>query len=112
SDSTLNRLADIASAGPDEVEIRSSEAKAFRWKGDSDESRWITPAELRSGDTIVVPSVYGGADKFGWNPQSTVPVADVAAKAARPYARQRYAVRVAPGLVGSITRQDLARALA
>jgi CRISPR-associated endonuclease/helicase Cas3 len=35
-------------------------------------------ANLRAGDTIVVPSVYGGADQFGWNPKEsfTTDIAD------------------------------------
>ncbi len=35
-------------------------------------------ANLRPGDTIVVPSVYGGADQFGWNPKEsfTTDIAD------------------------------------
>jgi CRISPR-associated endonuclease/helicase Cas3 len=36
-------------------------------------------ANLRPGDTIVVPSAYGGADQFGWNPSEsfTIDIADV-----------------------------------
>ena len=34
---------------------------------------------LRPGDTIVVPSIYSGADDFGWNPKETsVAVRDIA----------------------------------
>jgi CRISPR-associated endonuclease/helicase Cas3 len=35
-------------------------------------------SNLRPGDTIVVPSVYGGADQFGWNPKEgfTTDIAD------------------------------------
>ena len=33
---------------------------------------------IRPGDTIVVPSIYGGADEFGWNPKGsfTTDIAD------------------------------------
>src|SRR5687767_13689465 len=52
--------------------------RALRWAGpDAGETRVIDPAELLPGDTIVVPSTYGGCDRFGWNPASTEPVTDV-----------------------------------
>ncbi len=50
----------------------------LRWRGpDPDDSRVIGPHGVRPGDTLVVPSVYGGADEFGWNPGSCQPVVDV-----------------------------------
>ncbi len=36
------------------------------------------PDEIRPGNTIVVPSSYGGCDEFGWNPEHREPVTDVA----------------------------------
>jgi CRISPR-associated endonuclease/helicase Cas3 len=52
--------------------------KALRWCGpEAEGSRVLGPDELRPGDTLVVPSEYGGADAFGWNPESGEPVADV-----------------------------------
>ncbi len=38
-------------------------------------------ADLRPGDTIVVPSSYGGCDEYGWNPQSREPVRDLGVEA-------------------------------
>jgi CRISPR-associated endonuclease/helicase Cas3 len=49
---------------------------SLRWRG-LDDSELIQPADLRPGDTIIVPSRYGGADKFGWNPVITQAVKDV-----------------------------------
>ncbi len=52
-----------------------------RWRGpDPEDGTELTddPEDLRPGDTIVVPSAYGGCDEFGWNPDSSAPVSDVA----------------------------------
>lgn len=58
--------------------------------------RWISSAELRPGDSIVVPSSSGGLDKFGWDPASTDPVPDVAELAALH--RGHLALRLDEGL--------------
>jgi CRISPR-associated endonuclease/helicase Cas3 len=111
----LSDLADIATAAPEEKDrARSGETrKVFRWKGNDDRSRWIDPSGLRPGDTIIVPARYGGVDPFGWNPDSKVPATDVARNAADAFAGRRFAVRVAPGLLGdSVTDEALADALA
>ncbi len=123
----LDQLADVASAEPEEERKRSDEGArpAFRWKGDDERSRWVSPGELRPGDSIVVPTSYGGVDRFGWNPdygieptvneEPTKPttVTDVGREAAAPFRRRRFAVRVAPGLLGdSVSDDALAEALA
>jgi CRISPR-associated endonuclease/helicase Cas3 len=51
--------------------------KVLQWRGVKD-VRIVAHGEVRPGDTIVVPANYGGADKYGWKPSSTVPVKDVA----------------------------------
>jgi CRISPR-associated endonuclease/helicase Cas3 len=48
---------------------------------------------------IVVPSRYGGCDKYGWNPESDAWVADVYEEASVAYDGRRFVVRVAPGLI-------------
>jgi CRISPR-associated endonuclease/helicase Cas3 len=53
---------------------------ALRWDSDEERVCLVGHDDLRSGDTIVVPSVYGGADHFGWAPGSTEPVEDLAVK--------------------------------
>ena len=69
----------------------------FRWAGQDSAWTAIVGAEdLRPGDLVVVPTVYGGCDRFGWAPDSTAPVLDVAELAARSYAGRRWAVRVTP----------------
>jgi CRISPR-associated endonuclease/helicase Cas3 len=56
----------------------------LRWYGpDEEDTKIIGPdaidEEIRPGDTIVVPSSYGGADEYGWNPsEKDHPVIDVA----------------------------------
>ena len=127
SGGTFDQLADIAATQPDEEghRLRNAGRRAFRWKGDDERSRWISPGALRPGDTIVVPTLYGGVDRFGWNPDYGIQqsasnevaapqtVTDVAREAATPFARRRFAVRVAPGLLGNSMSDDtLAEALA
>jgi CRISPR-associated endonuclease/helicase Cas3 len=101
-------LADIPVAVPQE-EKRSRTGgvcKVFRWKGNDERSDWITPLDIRPGDTVVVAAGYGGLDEFGWNPDEAIiddgrpvpPALDVADKAAKPFAGRHFAVRVAPGL--------------
>jgi CRISPR-associated endonuclease/helicase Cas3 len=54
------------------------------------------PADIRPGNTIVVPSSYGGCDEFGWNPEHTLPVADVADDCSWR-AKRRASLRIHPG---------------
>jgi CRISPR-associated endonuclease/helicase Cas3 len=50
----------------------------LRWAG-PDSSKLLTNADdIRPGDTLIVPASYGGADKFGWNPNSKNEVSDIA----------------------------------
>lgn len=48
---------------------------AYSTTGDT---RVIPATDIRPGMTIVVPSEYGGCDEYGWHPQSTTAVLDVA----------------------------------
>lgn len=69
---------------------------AFRWAGhDSLRTGVVGPNDLRPGDLVVVPAVYGGCDRFGWAPESMVPVRDGADVAAAPFSGRRWSVRVA-----------------
>ena len=52
------------------------ERSALRWaRGDG--LGLVEAAEIRPGDTIVVPASYGGCDEFGWAPESALPVSDI-----------------------------------
>lgn len=54
---------------------------ALRWRGDNSEI--VHPASLRPGDTLIVPSRYGGIDPVSrcFDPQATTEVADLAERA-------------------------------
>lgn len=73
---------------------------AFRWRGRT-EGAFVRAAELRPGDTLVVPSAKGGCDRFGWAPDDTTPVDDIADRAAAPYVGRRAALRLHPALWGA-----------
>ena len=115
-DKTPAHLADIATAAPEDdkpARPAGQKRKVFLWRGNDERSRWIEPAALRPGDTIIAPARYGGVDDFGWNPECEEPATDVGRKAAEPFAGRRFAVRVAPGLLGeSLSDDTLADALA
>ena len=111
----LEALADLPGRpqGEEERGAPVEEQRVFRWRGREADSGWIGLREIRPGDTIVVPTVAGGLDAWGWNPEAREPVADVAADAAEPFAGRWFAVRVAPGLLGASVDPDrLAEALA
>lgn len=108
-------LADVAVAEPvsNNRLSRQVRRRVFRWKGDEVQSKWIQPGEIRNGDTIVVPGCYGGVDAFGWNPACETPSVDLGREAALPFIGRRFAIRIAPGLMGnSVTDEALAEALA
>ncbi len=50
---------------------------AVRWRG-PDESQIVDPDEILPGDVIVIPASYGGADIYGWNPESGSHTDDIA----------------------------------
>jgi CRISPR-associated endonuclease/helicase Cas3 len=56
---------------------RSTGRCAVRWLG-ADKSVVITADQVKPGDTIVVPTSYGGCDRFGWNLSFKGSVADSA----------------------------------
>jgi CRISPR-associated endonuclease/helicase Cas3 len=71
----------------------------LRWRGPDDSER-VTGDGLYPGDTIVVPSSYGGADEFGWKPGSEVPVSDLGDLASL-CGRNRPALRLHSGVIAS-----------
>ncbi|MGH7085909.1 MAG: type I-G CRISPR-associated helicase/endonuclease Cas3g [Acetobacteraceae bacterium] len=88
---------DVSDTGWDrrQDESRSGGNEALRWRGpDNKESAWVHAGDLRPGDLIVVPSGYGGCDRFGWAPGDKGRVQDIADLAAEPYAARRFALRL------------------
>ena len=59
---------------------------AVLWQGD--QSAVVGANELRPGQTIVLPSSYGGVDHANWAPASRAPVMDVAELAALRHGRR------------------------
>jgi CRISPR-associated endonuclease/helicase Cas3 len=70
---------------------------ALRWRGAENSAIAGQPGELRPGDTLVIPSDYGGCDCFGWNPEDRAAVEDLA-EAARARAGRARVVRLHPAL--------------
>ena len=72
----------------------------LQWRG-PDDCRVITAEELRPGDAVIVPSAYGGCDGWGWAPDSSVAVPDLAdiclAERLESGATRRVVVRLAEG---------------
>ena len=54
-----------------------SNRSVLRWRG-SDDVEVIPATLIRPGDTLLLPSLYGGCDEWGWAPASTAPVEDCA----------------------------------
>lgn len=100
----LARIADVPQRD-DDAEIGRPGAggrRAFRWAGEGDPHTGPVQAQdLRPGDVLVVPVVYGGCDEFGWAPAFDKPVTDAADEAALPFRRRRHAVRVARDVAAS-----------
>src|SRR5262249_37862184 len=101
-------FSDAVERSPETIGERRAGRPAFRWAGeDSEHTGVIQASVLRNGDLIVVPATYGGCDEWGWNPNTSEPVIDVAEKAAWPYRARRFAVRVTPALITqSFRRKD------
>ncbi len=100
-EAALDPMADVPAREEDRpVSEHATGRPAFRWAGAGDpRTGVVSPDELRPGDMVIVPAEYGGCDQFGWAPDDTDYVEDVANEAAMPFWGQRCAVRVARGLV-------------
>lgn len=73
---------DVEGAPEPSLGERQQGRRALRWRGATDENTEIVgPAQVRAGDTIVVPAGYGGCDRFGWAPDNSEAVADLGERA-------------------------------
>jgi CRISPR-associated endonuclease/helicase Cas3 len=75
----------------------SDSRPALLWRG-VDDTKIVRAGDLRPGDTIVVPADYGGCDEFGWAPDRSKTVDDIADRTAAPYAGRYAALRLHPSL--------------
>ena len=75
-------LSDLESQSPEDdpegTSLSASPRRSLlRFRG-ADKSDSVSVQEVRPGDLLVVPSRWGGCDRFGWSPGSHVDVVDVA----------------------------------
>lgn len=86
---------------PDEGTTGNDEERpVLRWRG-PDDCQVIGAGKIRPGDTLVLPASYGGCDEWGWAPDSTAPVTDLAdtclAERIEAGATRRVVVRLTAG---------------
>ena len=71
-----NILSDLEGEIPASVGTEARQTRpVLRWRG-SDDCEVIESSDIRPGDTIIVPTTYGGCDYWGWSPDSTETVED------------------------------------
>jgi len=75
-----------------------SDKPVLRWRG-PDDCQVVYPQDIRPGDTLVIPAAYGGCDSYGWHPNSTKPVDDIADFCSLERANG-HVVRLVPNLTG------------
>lgn len=71
----------------------------YIWKG-KDNGEAADANGIRPGNIVVLPTRYNGADEFGWFPESTTAVSDVAEFQCQKR-RGKYYLRLHPNLVAS-----------
>lgn len=111
----VDALTDLEGEAPSDARPFRSEREprqVLRWRGPG-ASEIIDATEARPGDTIVVPTSFGGVDRWGWNPASRKDATDIADTAAKK--RGRPIIRLHPALLdesGQATAKGLYRQLA
>lgn len=98
-------VADVEGASGGQESIADGRI-ALRWRG-PEQSVIVAPGDVRPGDTIVVPSAYGGADEFGWHPNSREPVPDIADAVSLRY-RGRAVLRLHPAIGPAVDAASIA----
>jgi len=96
--------ADISDVeGGESIEANSireiGERYAVLWRGEDPEIIH-DPNMIAPGDRIIIPATYGGLDKFGWHPESELPVIDIGDEAASQQ-HGRLQLRIHPGLMSA-----------
>lgn len=72
-----DQWSDLGPSVDDDIVGPLTERPVLRWRGTEDCSVVAAP-EIRPGDTLVLPTSYGGCDAWGWAPESLEPVVDLA----------------------------------
>lgn len=67
---------DLDASADDDIVGPQAERPVLRWRGPED-STVVAAGDIRPGDTVVLPASYGGADDWGWAPDSKPPIAAV-----------------------------------
>lgn len=80
-----------------DARLQPSARRVLRWRGGTD-SAVIGGRELRPGDVIITPAVWGGCDDYGWKPASREAVTDLGDAAAAEY-RSRPVLRLDAALI-------------
>lgn len=95
-------LADIATAADVSTELaKEAQRRVFVWRG-LEGSGLTRLADLKPGNTVVLPATLGGCDRFGWLPdlpETARPVEDLA-RTAILRARGRHVIRLHPVVLG------------
>jgi CRISPR-associated endonuclease/helicase Cas3 len=94
-------VADIETGLEEEDEQSGVSRRFLIWRGPQ-ESKAGTLRDLRPGQTIVVRSIEGGCDEFGWKPESTNAVRDIGDLCANERVKARggrYRIRLHPAVL-------------
>lgn len=83
-------------AALDEGEEGLRSRRALRWRGDDSQVIW--PSHIRPGDTLVVPTSYGGLFDGNFDPGSRAPITDLAERAAF-FGRGEIVLRTHPAIL-------------
>ena len=87
-------IADVEGTTEHREEAPTAELRVLRYRGRNDITA-LPLTRVQPGDVIVLPSTYGGCDAYGWAPEDTRPVTDVADLAPR----RRPQIRLHPRLL-------------
>ena len=102
-DGVAEELADVAAEPLPEANTRNrprpaTSRQAFVWRG-SEDSQWVSGmADVRPGDTLVIPQEVGGVEALGYVPAAAQVALDVGDLCAWQ-SRQRALVRLHPALL-------------
>lgn len=97
-------VSDLESQAPEEaaealLSLVGTSRSALRYRA-ADQCEPITPQQVKPGDLLIVPSSWGGCDRYGWNPGSADRVTDVADFAGG--SRRAVAIRISPVLAAAV----------